>query len=475
MDFTRRSFLVRGGAFAVGFAGLQRWVGPDGAAAARTIAPLASGAGYGPLLPDPARLFDLPAGFSYKVIARAGDPMADGLVTPGLPDGMAAFPGPGGLTLLVCNHELTSDADMAPLGPFGAQLQHLAKLDPSRIYDRGHGRRPALGGTTTLVFDTKTQTLRSRHLSLAGTIRNCAGGPTPWGTWITCEESVIAPGSHPDEGDATDLERSHGWCFEVPAAAEPSLAEPRPILGMGRFNHEAVAVHPDSGVVYLTEDRHDGLIYRFIPATPGTLHAGGRLQALALHAAPSFDTRNWDTPGAVKPGAPMPVRWIDLADTAAPKDDLRLRGFAAGAARFARGEGMWYGRDSIFFACTNGGPKRLGQLWRYTPSPSEGAPAEASAPGTLELFVESHDSGVIKNADNITVAPWGDLIVCEDSGKDNGLHGVTPAGEVYRLGRNVGSDSELAGSAFSPDGTTLFVNIQVDGLTLAVTGPWRAA
>jgi len=152
---------------------------------------------------------------------------------------------------------------------------------------------------------------------------------------------------------------------------------------------------------------------------------------------------------------------------------LRHRGFAQGAARFARGEGMWYGREAIYFACTNGGRKEIGQIWRYFPSPSEGKPEEEKNPGKLELFVEPNDGNLVENADNLTVAPWGDLIVCEDRDGPPSLVGITPQGGFYKLGKNAVSDSELAGVTFSPDGTTLFVNIQHDGLTLAITGPWR--
>jgi secreted PhoX family phosphatase len=170
----------------------------------------------------------------------------------------------------------------------------------------------------------------------------------------------------------------------------------------------------------------------------------------------------------------MHARWIDVDDVEAPEDDLRYRGFENGAARFARGEGIWMGDEDVFFACTNGGRIRKGQIWRYTPSPHEGAPREADAPGRLELFVEPNDPGLIDNADNLTVAPWGDVIACEDGSGDQYLAGVTPDGEIYKFARNArDGDSELAGATFSPDGTTLFVNVQDAGLTLAITGPWK--
>jgi secreted PhoX family phosphatase len=145
-----------------------------------------------------------------------------------------------------------------------------------------------------------------------------------------------------------------------------------------------------------------------------------------------------------------------------------------GACRFARGEGMWYGNDAIYFACTNGGPEYKGQIWRYVPSPAEGTPEESRQPGRLHLFVEPNDQGLIDNCDNLTVAPWGDLVVCEDGSGEQYLVGITPEGGIYRIAHNAHpSDCELAGVTFSPDGSTLFFNLQSAGLTLAVTGPWE--
>jgi secreted PhoX family phosphatase len=241
---------------------------------------------------------------------------------------------------------------------------------------------------------------------------------------------------------------------------------------MGRFNHEAVAVDPDSGVVYQTEDAQDGLIYRFIPNVPEQLAAGGRLQALAVVDQPSLDTRNWDEQ-TVAPGTELAVTWVDMNNVEAPENDLRLRGFADGAARFARGEGMWYGNDAVYFACTNGGRAKKGQIWRYVPSSDEGTHEEANNPGRLSLFIEPNNGALVDNADNLTVAPWGDLILCEDGSGDQNLVRVTPGGEISRFGHNAVSNSEFAGATFSPDGSTLFVNIQGNGLTLAIVGPWQ--
>jgi hypothetical protein len=459
---SRRDFLRSASLYAAGFAGLRALLeNPLAAAAAEAGAPAF---GFGPLRRDPAGLLDLPAGFSYVRFSAWGEEMDDGLLVPGGHDGMAAFPGPDGRVLLVRNHELESE--WLDFSPFGRDHARLARVDATRLYDRGGGVRPNLGGTTTLVYDPGARRLERHFLSLAGTVRNCAGGPTPWGTWVTCEEVNDEAEPH--------AEQAHGFNFEVPPSATPGLVAPVPLKAMGRFRHEAVCVEPRSGIVYQTEDIGDGLLYRFIPAEPGRLAAGGRLQALALRDRFGADTRNWDS-ALLPTGRPLAVRWVDLDEVESPRGDLRHRGFGAGAALFARGEGAWWGGDAAWFAMTNGGSAKLGQIFRYRPSPAEGTAGEADAPGTLELFIEPNDSALVSNADNLTVAPWGDLVLCEDTGAACRLVGVTPQGAFYVIGRNPVPGRELAGACFSPDGSTLFVNVQKPGHTLAITGPWPRA
>lgn len=463
MSISRRYFLKQAKAITLGFSGLQLIMnsGPGFSTTFRQ-----NSNGFGPLISDPNGIFDLPEGFSYRIISEFGDIMDDGFRLPHRPDGMAAFPGPDNTTVIVRNHEVNADASGVEGAFFSTDDPNLfKKVDTGLVYDAGNGR-PALGGTTNLVYDTNAQEVISQHLSLAGTLRNCAGGPTPWNTWITCEETVQRADDH--------FEVDHGYVFEVPASHRPGLANAVPIREMGRFNHEAVAVDPDSGVVYLTEDRSDGLLYRFIPNTKGELLNGGRLQALAIKNMPRLDTRNWEDERTVELNTQLDVEWVDLDNIQSPEDDLRFRGYYGnGAARFARGEGMWYGNGAVFFACTNGGHAQKGQIWKYTPSSEEATSGEERNPGTLELFVEPNDATVIENADNLTVSPWGDLIVCEDGSGEQFLVGVTPEGNLYKFGRNALDDSELAGATFSPDGSTLFFNIQHAGLTLAVTGLWE--
>ncbi len=462
MAFSRREFLRQSSAYSVGFLALRNCVGRAAAAGAQMPA-----LGYGPLVPDPLELLDLPAGFSYQIISRAGDAMDDGLRVPGRADGMATFAGPDGNAIIVRNHELLPYEGPSP---FGEKGEFFASVDRTKLYDAGRGRSPHRGGTTTIVYDTKQQKIVRQFMSLAGTSRNCAGGPTPWNSWVTCEETVVVAGRGKD-GDYTS-DKDHGYCFDVPATADIRLADPIPLVDMGRFNHEAVAVDPRTGIVYETEDREDGIFYRFLPNKPGELKAGGRLQALCVVGFAANDTRNWGPHAPIEQGAKLRVTWMDMDNIQSPEDDLRFRGHEAGAARFARAEGIWHTDGQLFLACTNGGTKQKGQIWRYLPAEKEGAGGSDDS-GTLELFIESRDSALLEACDNITMSPWGDLVVCEDRDTPEvRLVGVTMSGELYTLA-NSHAKSEFAGVTFTPDGTTLLVNIQHRGLTIVVTGPWR--
>lgn len=459
----RRTFLQQSGRVSLGFLSLQAYINGCMPASNPQKATTKGPIGYGPLEEDPEGILMLPKGFTYKIISRKGTPMVDGLQVPGRPDGMATFAAPDGKVLIIRNHEVSPE-DVAN-GPFGDNLELLSKVSAPQLYDFGQGQLPCMGGTTTLLYNPATGEVEQEYLSLAGTVRNCAGGATPWGSWISCEEDVVKAGAL--------LEKDHGYPFEVPAQVSPQLFEPVPLKAMGRFNHEAVCVDPRTGIVYQTEDRGDGLIYRFLPLQPGNLHAGGKLQVLAIQDQPSFDTRNWETSTTpMTINQPYAVEWLDIDNIDAPDDDLRIRGFAQGAARFARGEGMWFGDGEFYFACTNGGAKGHGQIFRYVPSPQEGQPGESDQPAHLEIFVEPNNTDLVESCDNLTIATNGDLIVCEDK-PDPRIVGVSPQGGIYHFARNVGYRSEFAGATFSPDGRTLFVNIQDVGLTFAIQGPWQ--
>ena len=434
----RRSFLAATGA---AFTALS-----TSGAYARADRSFSRAIGYGKLVQDPKGVLDLPLGFSYRVISSLGDAMTDGATVPDKADGMGCFDLGDGRLVLVRNHELV------PRDASGGDF----KL--------GFGAKDGVlvpGGTTQIILDRKSLEVIDQFRSLGGTIRNCSGGVTPWGSWLTCEESATGPGQKYGEG----LNKNHGWVFEVPAAAT-GLIDPKPLVAMGRFNHEAACVDPATGFVYLTEDRDDSVLYRFIPAVPGELSRGGRLQAMKVEGIP--DLRNWkDISMAV--GAAGKVSWIDLDSVEAPKDELRYQAAWKGASLVARGEGIHMGEGEAYVCSTSGGTRKLGQIFRVKLSPDGNS-------DRVELFFESVSKHQFDYGDNVVVAPNGHLVVCEDQYTevvDNHLRGIAPDGHAYPLAR-LRLQTELAGACFSPDGQTLFVNVQAPTKTLAITGPWNS-
>jgi len=406
--------------------------------------------GYGELQPAGPELA-LPPGFTYSVLSRSGNVMTDGNPTPNAFDGMAAFALPNGNVRLIRNHENRDN-------PLTAKV----KGNAERAYDRRAG-----GGCTSLevrLAPDGSATLVRDFISLNGTIINCAGGPTPWGSWLSCEEST--------DGPVQGWGAQHGYIFEVPASAEDEV-EAVPLKAMGRFVHEAVAVDPESGIVYETEDRFLAGFYRFIPNEQGRLRAGGRLQMLAIDGR-----RNVDLSQGQRTGVALRAVWVDIADPDRNSvwDSMGVfaQGYDRGGARFSRLEGCWYGDRSIFFHATDGGDAGLGQVWQYRPTHADG--------GELTLIFESPSADILDAPDNITVSPRGGIVMCEDGGGEQFIRGLTRDGRVFDFARNLINQDEFAGACFSPDGATLFVNIMgstVDagpsrGMTLAIRGPWQA-
>ena len=446
------------------------------AATGRTSAPKGKG-GYGPLAPvadlrDGVERLALPEGFEYRSFSPAGGTMSDGNLVPLAHDGMGVFIMPDGKFRLVRNHE---DRNSPGNGT--------TAID-ANAYDPLAG-----GGTTTLIVDPFTRELERDFISLSGTTVNCAGGITPWDSWITCEETNV--------GTSSGWQKQHGYCFDVPAAANGSVPAV-PIPSMGRFSHEAVAVDPNTWIVYETEDNGGGGgtsgFYRWIPNTPGDLSAGGVLQMLAIEGRFQFDART-----NLQRGVALPVEWVDIANpnpAGTSSTAVFNQGRALGGARFRRLEGCWWGNGAVYFADTSGGNAGFGTIWEYRPHPQG---------GTLTLIFESSGVAELDFPDNLAVSPQGALLLCEDGGGTNFMRGVTLDGRIFDFGQNILTDYEFAGATFAEpdpawndvkirgkqhplggrwDRITLFVNTQGEtggpnppaandeGLTYAIWGPW---
>jgi secreted PhoX family phosphatase len=449
MTTTRRSFIKSGSLFltATGsFASIVLSAAPTNARASKRCS---AHPGYGALVPDPAGILDLPAGFSYRLLSASGEALSDGGVVPSSHDGMAAFSAGARGTYLVRNHELNpEDVAEAALVPVAALA--------GATYDAA-----GVGGTTTLLVTSNRELVR-HGISLAGTVDNCAGGPTPWRTWLSCEETLEV------------LDKPHGYVFEV----DPRRGgNPEPIIAMGRFAHEAVSFDR-RGRAYLTEDASApfGCIYRFTPNSPlagrGSLHAGGLLETLAVN---SVDT---DLSIVTEPGTRLGVSWIKVPNPnpLGSETSVREQSIALGATPIKKAEGTWLDHDgSIWFVSSYaGGPlaedpedvtavAHAGQIWRYEPR-SE----------TLELIVLLPPGSPHDGPDNITAGPHGFALACTDGEDAQYLIGIDEAGHVFPFAFNAGGTDEFAGATFSPDGSTLYVNIQGEpAFTLAIWGPWH--
>jgi secreted PhoX family phosphatase len=425
----------------------------------------------------------LPEDFQYRSFHDTEVPVVldDGTNLPGRHDGMAAFAGPNGNVILVRNHEINN-----PGPAFG----------PGTPYDP-MGR----SGTTTIEV-TRFGEVVHAFTSLNGTQMNCAGGGMPWGSWITCEETVNGPDVGADFTGVSNvpLRERHGFLFEVPTDGQSNR---EPITAAGRFAHEACAFDPKDGILYLTEDNFGfpSGFYRYIPGDnpmdSGSLDNDGQLQMLAVTGVTNADL------AATQPQrATYKVTWVDIDDPApsfpftpgvpAPTSNndalqyVGLQGFSQGAARFSRLEGAIYDNNVVYFCSTQGGGPAepglsdtvqgwgngTGQIWGYH-----------TRSQTLQLLFQSPGANTLDFPDNVTVRPGSNsLVLCEDNVNDNYLRGLSRGGQLSdialnrlfsRTGANRWND-EFAGATFSPDGHTLYVNIQASaGMTFAIWGPWN--
>ena len=441
---TRRTFL-RTSALTAGGAALA--MSPGAALAARRSGSL------GRLVRDPNGLLDLPRGFRYRVVQTIEDKLSNGAPVPEDFDGMMAVAGPRDHTLLVRNHELgTRDADKNP-------------VPQTNPYAAG-----APGGTTALLVGSDGRLVRS-YVSSSGTLNNCAGGATPWGTWITCEE---------------DQTTNHGYAYEVDPRRPESDVSKTPIRDMGFFSHEAIDIDPRTGIAYLTEDDFRGeqpppeaevpgttrssFLFRYLPNNraqrPGALQEGGTLQAMSIRGRPQYNVDLGYTRERFQ------VVWVDVNPETAHDDAL-----SKGAARFQRLEGTHFAGGAFWFDDTSGGQARQGQVFRLIPS------RDPSGAGVdkLELYLEAERKRQLDSPDNLVVTPWGDVWVAEDGDGFQRIMGITPTGRTYSFARNrlvgldEGTSTEFAGPCFSPDGRTFFVNLQSPGHTFAITGPFPQA
>ncbi len=423
-------------------------------------------AGFGELAPVATKntgetFLALPNGFEYNVFGKAQNPLTDGRPTPAAHDGMATFQVKNELRI-VRNHEVSG----------GRVPKEGAGIGSGNHYDEAAG-----GGTTTLVINPKTREIERDFVSLSGTLINCAGGATPWGSWISCEETTLGQTERTLKSGAKigGFAKPHGYCFEVSASAN-SAVSPVPLKAMGRFVHEAIVVDKKSGTIYLTEDYSPGGFYRFLPKRNKRLAEGGTLQMLKIKDKDGYDTRKGQKTGMsftadwVTIDNPDPIE-ADLDETAVSK-----QGVAKGAAVFARLEGCHADdKGRIYFTSTSGGDNGGGQVWMYQ--------ATNKNEGKLTLLFESPSRTVLDMPDNICLRPKTDLLfICEDSDyigeggtPDNYMRILTSGGRIADFAKNISAQfpkSEFAGSTFSKDGKTLFVNLQTAGATFAIWGDW---
>ena len=350
-------------------------------------------ANLGPLGAPDANGVQLPAGFSSRIVARSGETVAGtGFAWHSTPDG-------GGV---------------------------MATSDDGWIYLSNSELGGGSGGASALRFDSQARVVAAYSIC-SGTNRNCAGGVTPWGTWLSCEE----------------VDRGLVWECD-PFGQAPPIA----LTALGVFKHEAAAVDPTSDFIYMTEDVSDGGFYRF-RATGATAGRPDLSQGVLEIAEVGTDDR---------------IVWHPVPDPSAATTPTRRQ--VAAATPFSGGEGIWYGQGRVTF--TTKGDNRI---WVYD-----------LQSGSLRVRYDagSFTSPVLTGVDNVTGVPFSEDIVVAEDGGNLELVAVTAQDQLIPIVRLVGHDaSEVSGPAFSPDGTRLYFSSQrgttgsgADGVTFEVTGPF---
>jgi secreted PhoX family phosphatase len=492
MTITRRQILTAGSAgVGLSVAGVLPSL-TESAAAAHGSPPSSGGVPFPPLQDDPDGILALPAGFSYKIVTREGvTDMSFGQgKTPAFHDGTGVVAAGRNKLTIIQNHELTPH--MATFG-----VPHV----PGTVYDPGAANA---SGCTVITMDGNGRRT-AEWVGISGTVRNCAGGVTPWGTWLTCEENFASAGATWSAGGQSGMyEKNHGYVFEV-LQSDSSHQVPKPIKAFGRFEHEALAVEPNLKHVYLSEDASGptGLFYRWTAPHGPRLGAGlanvladnaGKLEAMQIRMDDGSIIPDVAYLTSAQLGRPFKVTWIEVPDRDAVSMPTRSQ-FADGTVtRGKKFEGVWsngkgaYIVNSFAFGSSDlpaDATKHDGMVWFYDYSAQTITlvtyfphnPA-AETEGAFGKYADLQFDG----PDNVTVTPWGTLVLAEDGVRASHVLSAVPGGPTYAIARNQLSNgtssgaptySEFTGPTFAPDGKILFVNIQLPGITLAITGPWE--
>ena len=429
---------------------------------------------FPPLLDDPKGLLALPAGFKYRVVTQAGETkLTSGQPTPTLHDGTAVFDGSRhGTYTLIQNHEIGADNALGVPPSAGT------------VYDSGVG---AAGGCTVISVDRDGKNL-GEWVGISGTITNCAGGPTPWGTWMTCEETE-------NKANGTTRLKDHGYVFEV--WADGKTAHPVPLKALGRYAHEALAIDEDRTHIYLSEDASgpNGTFYRWSAPRGYRLSSRswqdlqnkdfGTLEALAIlgdDGKPIPDVAYLTSAQLLRP---FRTTWVPVPDRDGATTSVRKQFTDGQITRGKKFEGVYGTKQGVYVvnSYAESGTADLpadavphdGMVWFYN--------YEAKTIQLVTYFPENaaankgpeakYDDLNFDSPVNVTVTPWGSLILAEDGQASSHVLSATPGGPTYAIARNMLNDSEFTGPTFSADGKVLFVNIQTPGITLAITGPWR--